>query len=74
MTFKNIMILIKSVFNKEINNCYYNMFLERVSYESPKNKFLYKSYIMIELMFLNTLMLTKQANQKSAIFVTIGIF
>ena len=29
---------------------------------------------MIELMFLKELMLIKQANQKSGIFVTIGIF
>ena len=29
---------------------------------------------MIELTFLKELMLIKQANQKSAIFVTIGIF
>ena len=29
---------------------------------------------MIELMFLKELMLIRQANQKSAIFVTIGIF
>ena len=30
--------------------------------------------IMIELMFLKELMLIRQTNQKSAIFVTIGIF
>ena len=34
----------------------------------------YKCYIKIELTFLKELMLVKQANQKSAMFVTIGIF
>ena len=34
----------------------------------------YKCYILIELTFLKELMLLRQANEKSAIFVTIGIF
>ena len=34
----------------------------------------YKCYILIELTFLKKLMLIKQTNQKSAIFVTISIF
>ena len=34
----------------------------------------YKNYISIELMFLNGLMLIRQANQMSVTFVTIGIF
>ena len=34
----------------------------------------YKNVILIELTFLKELMLIKQANQKSAMFVTIGIF
>ena len=33
----------------------------------------YKCYISIELKFLKERMLTKQANQKKAMFVTIGI-
>ena len=33
----------------------------------------YKRYISIELMFLKELMLVRQVNQKSAIFVTTGI-
>ena len=33
-----------------------------------------KCYIMMELTFLNELMLIRQANQKSTIFVTIDIF
>ena len=34
----------------------------------------YKCYISIELKFLKELILTKQANQKSGIFVTISSF
>ena len=34
----------------------------------------HKCYIMIELTFLKELMLIRQMNQKSAIFVIIGIF
>ena len=34
----------------------------------------YKCYVTIELTFLKELMLVKQANQKNATFVTIGIF
>ena len=33
LTFHNVIILIKSVFNKEINNCYHNIFLEKCSYK-----------------------------------------
>ena len=35
ITFHDVIILIKSVFN---NNYYYNLFLERASYELPKKK------------------------------------
>ena len=42
MTFHNVMILIKLVFNEDKNNYYYNIFLEKASYQLPKNKFLYK--------------------------------
>ena len=42
MTFHNIIILIKSVFHKDKNNCYYNIFLEKDSYELPKKEFSYK--------------------------------
>ena len=50
--------------------------LEKASYElPPKTCFCikYKWYIMIELTFLSELMLVRQVNQKSAIFVIIGI-
>ena len=40
--FHNAIILITSVWNKDSNNYYYNIFLEEASYEFPKNKFLYK--------------------------------
>ena len=35
MTFHDVIILIKSVSNKDKNNYYYNIFLENVSYELP---------------------------------------
>ena len=36
MVFCNVIILVKSVFNKDKNNYFYNIFLEKVSYELPK--------------------------------------
>ena len=36
MTFRNVIILIKSVWNKNKNNYHYNIFLEKVFYELPK--------------------------------------
>ena len=35
-TFRNVIILIKSVFNNDKNNYYYNIFLEKTSSELPK--------------------------------------
>ena len=32
LTFNNVIILIKSVFSKDKNNYYYNIFLEKCSY------------------------------------------
>ena len=72
-------ILIKSVFNNIDKYNYYhcNIFLEKGSYQLPKNinneksfSINYKFYIMIEL---KKLMLIRQANQKGEIFVTTGI-
>ena len=36
MTLRNVVILVKSVWNKDKSNYYYNMFLEKASYELPK--------------------------------------
>ena len=36
MIFHDVIILIKSVLNKDKNNYYYNIFLEKASYELPK--------------------------------------
>ena len=36
MTLHNEIILIKSVFNKDQNHYYYNIFLEKYSYQSAK--------------------------------------
>ena len=77
MTFHNVIKLIKSFFNKDENNYYYNIFLEKSSNELPKKMSFcikYKCYIMIDLTFLKELMLIIQANQRSAIFVIIDIF
>ena len=41
-TFHNLIILIKSVFNKDKNNYYCNIFLEKASHELSQNKFLYE--------------------------------
>ena len=77
MAFYNVIILSKSVFDKDKNNYYYNIFLEKVSYELPKkiSFFIkYKCYIMIELTFLEEVMLMRQLNQKTTTFLAIGIF
>ena len=74
-------MLIMPVVNKNDNNYDCNIFLGKGSYKDKsihnivKWMFVYyKCYISIELTFLKELMLTKQENQKSTIFVTIGIF
>ena len=36
LTLHNVMILVKSVFNKDKNNYYYNMYLEKNSHQLPK--------------------------------------
>ena len=36
MTFHNFIILIKSAWNKDKNNYYFNIFLEKASYDLPK--------------------------------------
>ena len=60
MKHANIVILIKSVFN-------YHNYHETI-WEKYSNKQYIKCYIMIELMFLNVIMLIKQA-RKSVLFV-----
>ena len=41
MTFHNVIILIKSVVNKNENKCYYNIFLEKGLYEDKSNTYLF---------------------------------
>ena len=78
--FHNVIKLIKSVFNKDKNNYYHEIFLQKVSYKLPKSYLKisfcikYKCYLMIELLILKELILIRQANQKSGIFLTSGIF
>ena len=42
ISFHNVIILISSVWNKDKNNYYNNIFLQKASYQLLKNKFLYK--------------------------------
>ena len=37
LTLHNVIIHIKSIFNDDKNNCYYNIFLEKCLYQLPKN-------------------------------------
>ena len=69
----SIIILNKSVVNKNENNYYYNIFFKKGSYKDKWMFVYYKYYIMIELMFLKELMLIKPVHQKSVIFVAISI-
>ena len=76
MTFHNVIILIKSIVNKNENKYYYNMFLEKslYKYKFQEVKFVYyKYYIMIELKFMKELMSIKQLHQKSLMFVTVSV-
>ena len=73
LTFHNVTILVKPVLKKNKFHYYFNIFLEKCSYDDKSyTKFFlkwifvyYKCYISIELTFLKELMLIKQANQKS---------
>ena len=49
LTFHDVIILIRSAFNKDKNKYYYSILLEKACYELHKNRFLYKHkwYIMI---------------------------
>ena len=62
-------IVVTAVFDG-INKYYPQFVLDECLY---KLWIIYKCYVSIKLMFLNELMLTKQAHQKSVIFGTIGI-
>ena len=80
LTFHNVIILIKSVVNENKNHYYYNVFLKVHIKINPMHNIFkwmfayYKWHISIELKFLKELMLIRQANQKSVVLVTIGIF
>ena len=75
LIFDNVIILIKSVVNKNENKYCYNIFLEKDLYKYHFQYAIfvyYKCNIMTELKFLKELVLIKQEHQKSVIFVTIG--
>ena len=64
MTFYNVIILIKSVCNKDQNNHYYNIFFKKSSHELSKKYVFcikYECYITIELTFLKELILITQS-------------
>ena len=58
----SMIIVVRAVFHENLDECLYKLWI------------LWKCYIMIELKFLKALMLRKQANEMSAIFVTTSIF
>ena len=58
VTLRNVTILIILVFNKDKNNYYYSIFLEKGLYQLPKNND--NKYIMIELTFLKESILIRQ--------------
>ena len=60
----NLIMLIKSVFNEHHNHYYYKCFQKNVHIDNT----------LIELMFLQVLMLIKQVHYKSALFVTTRTF
>ena len=79
-TFHNVIILIKSVFNKNKNEYYYNIFLGKGSNENKSyTEFFklifvhYKCYISIELTFLKE-MLIMQVNQKNEYLSLLAFF
>ena len=77
MTFRNVIILIKSVWNKDKNKYYYGInFRQSFIWITWKiiSCIKYKYYIMMELTFMKELISTKQMHQKSVVFVTISIF
>ena len=53
LTFHNVLILIKSVVNKNENKYYYNIFLEKVLYKNKCNTeyFLQKRFYIINAIF-----------------------
>ena len=77
MAFHNVIILIKSVFDKDeitATVSYSQKIMLYMNYLKMILCIKYNCYIMTELTFLKELMLIRQANQKSAFFVTIGLF
>ena len=64
----SMIIVVRAVFHENIIHKFSQM-SAYINYEKMQ-----KCYIMIELAFLKELVLIRQANHKSEIFVTIGIF
>ena len=47
LTFNHVLILIQSIFDKDKNNYYYNIFLKKVPYELSKNNNHKKAFVWI---------------------------
>ena len=74
-TFHVVIICIKSVFNKNENNYYYNKFLQKASYKLPKNKFLYKIMLYCDRNGVSERIdVNKTSKSKECDICTIGIF
>ena len=52
LTFHNVIILIKSVVNRDKNNYYYNSFLEKALYKGKSNrKYLYMNVCILKMLY-----------------------
>ena len=47
LTFNHVLILIQSIFDKDKNNYYYNIFLKKVPYELSKNNDHKQAFVLI---------------------------
>ena len=52
-TFHNLIALIKSVLNKDKSNCYYNFFLEKVSYKESNTQYFLKNFFILQMLYHN---------------------
>ena len=62
LTFHNVIIHIKSVWNKDPNNCYYNILLEKYSYELPKDNDDNKYFLFNKSIDVNNTNESKECN------------
>ena len=70
LTLHNVIIHIKSIFNDDKNNCYYNIFLEKCSYQLPKNNNKLQMPYCNRIAASERVDINKKGHQNSAVFVT----